>query len=540
MSSRARQAAKNFVASGTILSLSCLSSCGSDRPKAQVRHTVASRTTWDWNGVVGTGQSLSMGSTSLSASKDLFYVSSTQPYGNMRLHDSTPLHADGGQGPYSISGGGIYSMALLTEPIREPWALGPALDVQYPRNLWGETPQSGMANQSTFAANARGEPGFVSVHSAVGSWGQPMSGIRKYGTGVAYEASLMEARAFKGLADEAGKSFGYQAVVLTHGESDATSTTYEEDLYALWADYDEDLGSITGQTQSILLIASQQGTFPLTGFPLSSLAMWRAGMDYPRSIVCAGPKYQYAYSDGSHLDGAGYRRLGEKYGEILDAIRHGMDWQPLQPVSATLDGSTIAVRFHVPTPPLNWDLTLPLPHTSSASLGIADNREWQNGRGFEVTNVFGKITIDSVSIDGDSVVIQLPAPPSTDSLVVRYAMTQDANVVVGGQSIGRIGQLRDSNDIVGYDAIDVEVNVTNGSPTITGVNPGTFTGRTTRELVTHPELPNDTIIVKRPDDNTAVLSSPWAGPTGTARVNVHNSLHNYAVHFEMAVDPLAP
>jgi len=496
------------------------------------------RTVWDWNGVVGTGQSLAVGGWGdLSQGKDLYVVSRTQPYDNLKLHDSTPFEPDAGRSPYSLDGGGTYSVVPLTEPIRDLEVDGVPKDFQYPGNILGETPQSGMANQLTFMALRRGEPGLTSLHSAVGWWGHDMSGIDKEGTGKAYPASLMEARQFKRLADEAGMSFGYQAVVLTHGESDSTNVGFEGDLEQMWVDYNEDLSAITGQTQRIPLLVSQQASGPFFGGPpLSSLAMWRAGLDHPGDIVCVGPKYQYVYVDGTHMNAPSYRRLGEKYAEVLDALNHGVAWQPLEPTSASLEGNVIRVVFHVPTPPLGWDTTLELPHTSAPSKGIIDNRQWASGRGFEVANTAGNLTITNVSISGDSVLIELPGAPSRDGLTVRYAVTQDAQVQSAGSGTGRLGQLRDSNDVVGYDAVDVDVNVTSGSSILTAVVPGSFMGRSVREIVTNPALPENTIIVARPDEGTIVLSSAWPDASGRATVKLHDSLHNYAVQFERLVE----
>src|SRR5207237_7143711 len=93
------------------------------------------------------------------------------------------------------------------------------------------------------------------------------------------------------------------AIVFTHGESDnANASAYETGVFQLYRDYNADLPAITGQKQSIVLIASQQVSAPPTGdgttnVPLggTALAIWHAGLDHPGQIVCAGPKYQYKY-----------------------------------------------------------------------------------------------------------------------------------------------------------------------------------------------------------------------------------------------------
>ena len=53
-------------------------------------------------------------------------------------------------------------------------------------------------------------------------------------------------------------------------------------------------------------------------------------------------------------------------------------------------------------------------------------------------------------IQGDSVVITLASAPLPTALVVRYALTQDGAGLYGGLATGRVGQLRDSDPLVGY------------------------------------------------------------------------------------------
>jgi hypothetical protein len=62
----------------------------------------------------------------------------------------------------------------------------------------------------------------------------------------------------------------------------------------------------------------------------------------------------------------------------------------------------------------------------------------------------GEWTIDSVAIQGNSVVIVLADDPTTKDVVVRYAVTQDGEGAFGGLALGRIGQLRDSDPVVGF------------------------------------------------------------------------------------------
>ena len=75
--------------------------------------------------------------------------------------------------------------------------------------------------------------------------------------------------------------------------------------------------------------------------------------------------------------------------------------------------------------------------------------------GFEVEDGQGEVTISEVTIDGDTVRLGLDRLPVAP-LVVRYAMTQDANQRAGGQVGGRFGQLHDADPLVGVDAEEID------------------------------------------------------------------------------------
>ena len=107
--------------------------------------------------------------------------------------------------------------------------------------------------------------------------------------------------------------------MIIHGESDATSTTYEADSSSLRptttrispADRaDDDDPAALSQQHSAPTTAGSRST--------ATLAQWRAGVTRPGEIVCVGPKYQYPYiSDATHLTNPGYERLGEKLGQVF-------------------------------------------------------------------------------------------------------------------------------------------------------------------------------------------------------------------------------
>ncbi len=395
---------------------------------------------WDWSGVIGTGQSLSVGARA-------FEIKATnQLYGNLQLStDHLPWPID----PANTN----LTMVPLTEPIGRH---SPAYPSSWPENIEAETYHTAMADEiSALVHDATGHD-FIAVHSEVGENGQGMKYIKKGAVhhglnGRSYEGAMIETKAIERLASAQGKTFGIGAIVVTHGESDAGNTNYESELHQLWSDYNTDIPAITGQKQGIQMILSQQNV--VVDYSPSTQAQWKIGTDYPKDIVCSGPKYQYPYyTDGIHLISDGYEQLGEKYGEVyFHRVILGEDWQPLYPTAIKRDGATITIQFHVPTPPLTWDTDLQPPHPSV--------EEWKNGKGFEVCTSSGsKVAIKSVDISDDSVVITCASYPGANAKV-SYAMVAEKNrrTVPSGGTV-RWGLLRDSDPFTGAFTKKVQPN----------------------------------------------------------------------------------
>ncbi|MEY4545648.1 MAG: hypothetical protein RL685_1843 [Pseudomonadota bacterium] len=400
---------------------------------------------WDYTGIIGTGQSLSVGAQAGA----IRAAAMAQPYNNLKLSLGTATV------PPFNSDDAALSLVPLVEPIRP---IGQGYPSPYPVNLDGESPHTAMSAQITKLAKDGGLADLVTVHTVVGESGQPMSVINKTavempsGTGIigrAYAASLFEARAIKRLAGD--KSYGIGAIFLTHGESDAGNPNYVNDMLTLWTDYNADLKVITGQTQDIPLFTSQQhgifmyapGQAPRNIDP-STLLQWRAGLDQPGKIVCTGPKYQYPYdADWLHMTPLGYELMGEKYAEVFYShVVLGKPWSPLQPLAQTVAraGRVITVDFQVPVLPLAWDDALPKPHQ-------ADRTEWAQGRGFEVRMGATPLQIESVELsDEDTVQITLAADVPAGA-TLGYAASSDAAAISGTSP--RWGQLKDSDPFVG-------------------------------------------------------------------------------------------
>ncbi len=320
------------------------------------------------------------------------------------------------------------------------------------------------------------------------------------------------------------------------GECDAyADLAYEAELLQLWFDYNADLRRITGQDGGIPLVESQQSSIdPYSDGSGSMLELWRASVDHPGQIVCAGPKYQYAYApDAYHLLASGYIRLGEKYAEVISAIEAGHGWTPLQPTRVTHVGNLVTVSFEDSFPPLDWDGNQPAGHQIA-------NTAWAMGRGFEVTDLGTslELPIASAEISGDDVVLTLGFDPDAGVLPdggvkVGYAMTGDnLGVLETGQPAGRHGALRDSDPLVGIDAETLSVQVTQGSANITGL----FNYRAVWDRVAPGELPKETVVLAVDSTNSVItLSNPWPGPTGAAQLTFWHEERNYCVDFQLTV-----
>ncbi|HVY26496.1 MAG TPA: dockerin [Polyangiaceae bacterium] len=478
-----------------------------------------------WVGIIGTGQSLAVGG---GGTDQQHPISTTASYGNLKLADSGP------DPKYPIAPGEgtpQWSAVPLLEPIRRNVAgQGPGYtDWQYPNNIQGETPHTSMASTLSSLFKARGGQGdYVTVHSVVGWAGRCLNQINKQGGGRAFPASLNEARVWQQLAAAAGKTYGVGAVVLTHGECDASNQAYGSGLYPFWSDYNTDIKALTGQANDVVLLASQQSA-TASGATSSAVQLWKASVEHPQQILCVGPKYQYQYGpDRLHMPATGYIRLGEKYAEVFDlVVNQKRSWKPLQPRKVSRSGAKITVDFDVPNPPLVWDKHLQPPHQQA-------HVQWAAGKGFEVTGQNNAaLTIASVAIEGSSVVITLAADPGATQVVVGYALTQDGAGTQSGTVQGLRGLLRDSDPFVGADAEELPIDVVQGSTTIKPAQAGGFLRRTAQDVLTGAGVAEDTIVLSRESNDQLTLATPWSSASGRISASFHHEQANYCVHFSM-------
>lgn len=467
-----------------------------------------SKAPFDVVGIVGTGQSLSVGAISLPA------ISTKQPFANLAL--DVPVDGSASKG-----------LVPLIEPLR------PYVANSYPGNIYGETPHTAMSIQLSTLFLQRTKNDYTTAHSIVGEGGQPLAVIQKGGP-TSYPGAMSEAKQIKSLLAAQGKTFGYGAVLLTHGESDALNPDYGAGLVQLQEDYEADLRAITGQTSPIPMLLTQQSSFPpsSTAAALSSIQAWTASVEHPEQIVCVGPKYQYAYSaDLVHLTARSEVRMGIKYAEVYDwVLNQKKTWKPLQPkkITRSSDGQSVQVSFDVLFPPIQWDETLTPPHQ-------AVHAAWASGRGFEVSDTLGEVPISQVVLVGpDAARIDL-GRALVGAATVGHATLQDAEQYAGGTPVGYRGQLRDSDDWLGFDAESIDCVVQSGVPTLSAA-PGAeaaLAARGLRDVVTLANGSRATVISAAAGVFT--LSAPWDGPGGVQKVSFASDQHNYLVQFSLPI-----
>ena len=165
-------------ARATLLAVLLFSACSSNGSKTDAGSDSAGADTgvdagpmpnfaWDWTGIIGTGQSLSIGGLGTPIRL------TTQMYNNLKLALNGTVVP-----PFDPTADAL-SMVPLTEPIRPT---DPAYPSAYPGNIDGETPHTAMADQITkMVMDAANGHDYVTAHTVVGESGMPMSVIKKNG-----------------------------------------------------------------------------------------------------------------------------------------------------------------------------------------------------------------------------------------------------------------------------------------------------------------------------------------------------------------------
>jgi Carbohydrate esterase, sialic acid-specific acetylesterase len=359
------------------------------------------------NGLIPYGQSLGVGALGTPI------ISTSQPYNNLTFVG----------GVKSSSTADKASFAPLVEDTKgENGSTG---------GNRGETICSGAANYAvrTAAIQAGVLPSeFTIFASAPGNGGTEIAGLKK-GT-APYNRLLGQVSSAATLAAAAGRAFAVHAVPFLQGESDATDGTpgpvWTAEMVQLTDDLNTDIKSITGQTTPVYVLLYQTASQARTTDGRIALAQLEAVRQH-ELIHFAGPISHMPYSDGVHLTNVGYNWFGAYNGRsFYQLVVEGRAPDCVWPVSATVEGTTLRVRFRAPSA-ITIDTTTLRPTT--------DN-------GFKVQDDSGTLTLfDQQIIDGDTWQATINRPLSANA-VVRYGI----DYLASGLNIsgGASGNLRDT------------------------------------------------------------------------------------------------
>lgn len=168
-----------------------------------------------------------------------------------------------------------------------------------------------------------------------------------------YNNLIAGVTAAKAEATRLGKSYFVPFVDWIQGEQDRamSQAAYTAALVQLQSDYDADIRTAGGQSRPVKMLMDQMSSFTNYGMTSSfvPLAQLQAALDFPDRFVCAGPKYWVPYNtDGTHMTGDSYSRIGCMHGRAAEAIINNRTWKPTHAVSAVRTGNVIRVKFYTP------------------------------------------------------------------------------------------------------------------------------------------------------------------------------------------------
>lgn len=367
------------------------------------------------NHILSYGQSLSVGAQGLPV------ISNSQPYSN----ETFGFVANG----ITYSSPRMDVAATLVRPLYEV-QYSPSSDGY--NNSRGETHCSGLANYSSYhmaTKYGRNPSTHVIFASTAGHGGYRIDQLKK---GSAWYSVLMN-HVTKGKELNVGFTYAVQAIPWQQGENNAVSggiqtpySEYKPELIQLQSDAENDIKAITGQTGIIPFITYQMSYAARTWPDIA-----KAQLDLVREsdrFMLSTPMYHLPYaSDNVHLNAIGYKWLGAYIARAYNQYMfEGRKSDFINPKHAYLDGNKLRVKFDVPTMPLVLD---------------EDTMASTFNHGFVVKDGDSIMTIVSIMVDGDEVIIELNSVP-VGAVKVRYAMDNLASGVsiTGGAS----GNLRDS------------------------------------------------------------------------------------------------
>jgi hypothetical protein len=240
-------------------------------------------------------------------------------------------------------------------------------------------------------------------------------------------------------AQELGWDFQVPAVCWMQGESDIADypdTDYKTLFHQMYNDLNTDIKQVTHQTNDIRIICYQSSAltkgirFKNNNFEGTEGKTPETQMELVRddSMTWAmGPTYPYDFMrEALHIDAVGQKRIGDLAAKsALGIIRNEPRFIGLVPLKTMVEGNSVSIIFHVPTPPLCFD---------TVQVAKVDNY------GFNIIRQDNTDIISDVSLQGDTVLITCVESPF--GCKIRYGV--NGEYTKGGRLHGPRGNLRDS------------------------------------------------------------------------------------------------
>jgi hypothetical protein len=232
------------------------------------------------------------------------------------------------------------------------------------------------------------------VYAPHGRGGQKISKL-EYGT-EPFENGLTMLRAGERLAFESGENFNVPFITWIHGESNANSNLqeYKQKLSKLYNAYKNKVQTTSSKTRNPILFMDQTGVSYGHDIAISS---WEFANDN-ETVSLVMPKYflnrnYFNRSDErTHLNAKGYILQGEYFAKaIFTTFELNKKWKPLQPEFLRIENNKAFVTLHVPEGDLVID-TQALPEAP--------------GYGLKYISPSNIEYIPQVSIQGNSLVLE--------------------------------------------------------------------------------------------------------------------------------------
>lgn len=408
--------------------------------------SVVAHPVWNYSHVIVYGQSLSSGWEGWPA------LSVTQPYDNLMLGNAVRPVGEATTVWAPFGDAGLHSLIAVNQVngasgvIEAPAtvaALAPG------SNSLGETIAEGGVNffrrQQLQQRGLAADPARLMVASSCGVGGMTVEQLSKGASPELFNRLRTCATAAKTAAG--ASSYGIAAFLFLQGEFNYNGAgggttdgpTYQAKVAQLYADFCSDVVTgISGQAQIPAVFTYQTGESYVrdTAGMGIGMAQLNAALGNPSYWYLIAPDYPVTDKAG-HLDPNGYRWLGKQFGKVMHKVLTlGQGWLPLYPTALRIRGNVILVDFHVPEPPLAFDL----PYLVNTATAYSD-------QGFSVRNVGTLLPVTSVQIVSDTQIeITLGSAPAAADITAGKIIVSYADQEHAGN-----GCLRDSDPAVSDD-----------------------------------------------------------------------------------------